>query len=647
MPHLICVTATLLGLVGLAGAQERITQADLLLRVIDVERLTRPPGGEHTSLHSSMGADGAALSEDGWQVLARADGAGAITRMWFARADGEFRLVLDGQVVVEAALASLLSGDLPPFEEPLVCGGTTCYLPIGFRESCRVLRRDSSAAYQVSTVAFPPGTEVQRFALELDDAAQAALADVRRTLNEGYNDQQLSGERRLLPVAVAEELGPGDVLRQTVEGAGTVRAMYVALTDRNPPEELYALRRCVLRVFVDGDTRPSVEAPLCEFFGAGFDLLGVHSLLLGTDAAPPIPLPGRRSGEDRFMYCLFPMAYRDSVQVEIENFNLTKKKIGLLLLLRVDGQPPAPDALRFHARYRHENPCRADEYVVLEAGGGGRLVGCVLSVDCPRAAWWGTGADKVWLDGARAPSYVGADTASYFGQFGGLELASGPLQGVTRTGAYGKTSAYRVLIGDCISFRKSLRLAFGNQQALGARDTYYSSVAYWYAAPGAERFFKPLAPADLTPPGLRIPNAVEVEDNIRGPGWGTIMKQKYAGGVELSNEEAANITTGEPVEVNIPSSEARTVLLKLRTHPRRPFETVTVRGSSGNTVGTITYDREAGGLYVVGEARLERGSNWLTVQCSRPAVLDCWILQECSAPGAHDGQPVPVRPSGK
>ena len=79
--------------------------------------------------------------------------------------------------------------------------------------------------------------------------------------------------------------------------------------------------------------------------------------------------------------------------------------------------------------------------------------------------------------------------------------------------------------------------------------------------------------------------------------------------------------------IHIPSDVDHTVRLMLRTNPRRSFETITVTDGGGNTVGTVTYSRTEDGIYVVGELHLQKGDNLVKVQCSRPAVLDCWIAE--------------------
>lgn len=650
------VLASLIGLLAVlpsaASAESTITQADLLRRVIDLERLTTPPHPEeHTGMcssydrHSRIDAGGQPVDwganqdwghfygrrPDGWSVMAELEGPGVLTRIWSANPHGALRVVLDGEIVLDTTFDKLLSGELEPLTEPLVYRGLNCYYPIGFNSSCHVLARDSTAYYQINYVRFPRGTQVQRFALVLDAAAQAALAEVKAALEAGFSERQLFGDRELQAATAQRDLGPGDVLSASLPGAGTVRALYVGLTAAAAPRDVYALHRCVLRIFFDGETAPAVAVPLVDFFGSGFYLSPMQSLVIGTDRQLSAPLAGREAADDRFMYCYFPMPYRKGLRVEIENMNPGEREIGLLLQVRADSQPPASDALRFHAGFRKEDPCQVLDYAVLEAPGPGRLVGCLLNVDCPRHTWWGEGDDKMWIDGERFPSYFGTGTEDYLGDAWGIRRHIRPLQGVTRTGhrtpRRDKNSAYRWHVSDCVNFQESIRFSIENWQFGGVQDTYYSTIAYWYAAPGGKRFFQPLTLADLTPPGPRISGAVEIEGHVRGAGWGTVVEQSELDRVELSGGRAVRITSAQPVQVSIPAEAGGRFRLKLHTNPREPFEAITVAAADGRTVGTVRFASAAKGLYTVGVLPLEPGENLVTVQCSPPAMLDCWALE--------------------
>ena len=649
MQNFTACCLSVLVLSGLATAQERITQADLLNRIVDLDRLmTPPPEGERTAMfssydrHSQIDADGNYVDwdfnidfgqfirrADGWDVMAEMEGPGAITRLWSANPHGDIRFVLDGEVVIEAPFGELMSGNLEPFTEPLVYRGLNCYFPIGYAKSCRVECRRCTAYYQINYVQFAPGTEVQRFQFELDEEAQAAFARVEKFFKKGPTAEELAGGRRLFPMAAQEDVQAGSSLTWDLDGDGTIRAIYVALTDRSDPRESYALHRCLIQIFVDGEDKPCVEAPLCDFFGSGFELVPFNSFPIGTDNRRiQMPLPDRLLGEDRFMYCYFPIPYRHGMRLEIKNLSDDKRPIGLLLYMQVDTQTPVADAMRFHAGFRKEDPCQVLDFPILEATGRGRVVGCVLNVDCPRPVWWGEGDDKVWIDGETFPSYFGTGSEDYLGDAWGLHEFIRPLNGVTRTGPYGKNSAYRWHIADDIEFQKSIRFTIENWQFGGFKDTYYSTVVYWYAAAGATDFFQPLTLEDVTPPGLRIPGAIEAEDSILTPDWGNAIHERYTRGIEFSGQQVANITTDRPVDASLPSDADRIVRLKLRTNPRRPFEAITVTDATGRAVGTARYNWAPDGIYTVGILHLAAGNNDITVQCSRPAQIDCWILED-------------------
>ena len=624
-----------------AGAAEPLTQADLLHRLIDLERLCRaPPAGERYGLFSSRGAAAAAAGSadavrflsrtpDGWDVVAEMAGPGAITRFWCQDPQGELRLVIDGAVTVETPLKELFAGGVEPLGEPLAYqtaagGGWNCYFPIAYAQRCQVLVRECRSHYQVDYVTFPAGTQVEPFRTELDEAGQAALKSVKAALKHGLKESQLLGGAKPMTLAVQDDVKPKGKLGDSVEKAGTVRAFYVALTDRNEPRDLYALGQVVLRIWFDGERQPGVEAPLADFFGSGFDRAPYRSLPLGTDFWSDIPTVFVNEGW--FMYCFFPMPYRNGMRVELEN--LSGRKIGLMIYMRIDRRDPPTDALRFNARFRAERPATSEAFDLLRTAGRGRVVGLVLNVDCPRTEWWGAGGHSITL-GGRSSALAGDGVAGLLGDAPPLRPFDRPLHGVTRTGPYGKQSGYRWFIGDCVSFDDGVHLRIETHREAGARDTDYSSVVYWYGAAGAAvSGFEPLNAQRLTVAGFRMPGTVEIEGAIDGPGWGNVLPQRHAGGVEFSGEAAASIQSDQPLAVRLSAPRDGRYALSVRTHPRRSFEAIEVAAADGTPVGTARYDRNAeNGIYTVGVVELKTGENVLRVRCTKPAILDCWILR--------------------
>ncbi len=649
-----------------ARAQQTLTQADLLQRIVQLDRLWAAPAGEQSGLFSSsdrqanLDANGhlreARLDDDcghflraeadGWHVAAEVEGPGALTRIWCAVPAGHIRFLLDDQPALELPCAELFNGQAAPFQEPLCtlapASGGTCYVPIGFTRRCRVLLNDPRACYEISYTRFPAGTSVQTFTRELDDAAQAARAAVEQTLYAGYTDPQLFGGRKTYTLGDAQELKAGAQLSlESFGGGGILRALYVGFLDARLPTYPYALHHCVLRIYFDGQAQPAVEAPLVDFFGSGFELLRFRSLPLGTEQWTTMPGkvtsedPNKVTHESRFLYCHWPMPFSDTARIEITApASLPRgRDLGVRVVARVEKQEVPADALRFHARFRRENPSASREYPVLRAGGPGRIVGTVLNVDCPRASDWTAGDLKAWVDGAGFPAWLGVGSGAFVGSTTGIDPVIQPLHGLTRAGTFGKRSGYRWLLPDCLNFERSVELMLEDLPGSEPGETYYSSVVYWYAPADDDAraaLFPPLTPEVLTPPPLRIPGAVEIEGRVRGEGWGRELAEKFANGDELSNHVAATITTEDPVEIALPAERARRVRLGLRVHQRgvRVFDTIEVFDAAGGLIGTVKYDRESNSIYLVGETELQAGENVFTVRCNANATLDCWIVED-------------------
>ncbi len=625
-PHSACC-ALLIATVasGAAAAQaQKLSQVDLLNRMIAIEQLPRAPApGDKAGVSSAAPDSGAAA-----RIWADLRGPGVLTRLWFEQADGTLQIEIDGKVVVDAPLANLFNGQLEPFGEPLsyrsaADGAFVSYFPIGFSQSCKVLTLDAPTTRgSVEYRTFEAGAQIEPFALQLSDDARSALKRVADAFKRGLSETQLGGARPLMTVAADGVLTGKEKISQAVEGAGTIRAIYVGLTDPQPPASLYTLHRCVLRLYWDGAKQPAIEAPLTEFFGAGYERETVNGLLAGTFRF--LDLPVERDEHAFFFYSFYPMPFSKGARLEIESLNPARGlKFGVMVLLKVDRTPPASDMLRLRARFFRQDPCRAAEFPILETKGRGRWVGCVLNADTPRDAWWGAGPHSITLDGQ---ALNGAGVADYFGDTPRLRVFSRALHGVTRAAPYGKSSLYRIHLHDSLPYQEGLRFTLANEQPGAARDVGFSALALWYGDAAVSKL-APIKPEDVTPSGLRIPGAFEVEGNIRSPQWGNEVQEAYAGGAEFSGGVAARIATDKQIQMRLVSERAQRVKLLLRVQPGRPFETVSVTTVDGRPVGSIAYQRGSSGLYAVGEVQLAAGETLLNVTCTKPVTLDCWVLQ--------------------
>lgn len=640
-------------LLSTAAHAEHLTQAKLLERLINLDRLTTPPPrGESAGLFSSYDRDALRIdggryvnwkanndsghflrSADGWNLMAEMKGPGVITRFWCDRPQGTVRIEIDDRTVIEAEFADLFDGTQEPFGEPFSFrvgaeGGWCNYFPIGYAKSCRISSKEFKGAYQIDYTTFDRETSVESFTVELSEESRMSLEDVAKVLRTGLPEARITGGKQLMPVALQSDppLKPRQKLEDSLKGAGTVRAFYVSVSGRKDPVQIYALHQCVLRVWWDGEKEPSIEAPLIDFFGAGFARNPVLSLPMGTEFISELPVPKGFAYEGKLLYCYFPMPFSNGMRFEVEN--LGDSPIGLMTFMRIDRSPPEKDALRFRARFRREAPCGVFDYAMLEASGRGRYIGAVLSLDCPRRDWWGEGDHKVWLDSNEQPMMLGTGTADYFGSARPVRPYSHAQCGVSLVNPFGKQSLFRWHLADDIPFQKSLKLTLENLHVGDASDTDYASVAYWYSEVGAKQtLFKPLSAKDLEVRGVRIPNAAEVEGNILTEGWGNVVTGRQFPELEWSGEAAASIAlVDKPVQIRLTAPRAGTYRLKARIVMKGSFKEVEFTGPDGKPIGTVNYAPGGDGIYEVGEVRLAAGENRITIRCSRAATIDCLIL---------------------
>ena len=303
-------------------------------------------------------------------------------------------------------------------------------------------------------------------------------ADPRGDLDEQSNYDNFTvppGETHVL----MDEKGPGVITHMWLTFLGPEPQGWARNGSANHQEML-------LRIYWDGNKRPSVEAPVGEFFANCF---GKRSEVTSL----PVIV------EDADSYnCYWHMPFRKSARIEI--VNQSEKQISLLYynIDWIKKGKLAKDTPYFYAQYRQEYPTeKGKDYVVLETQGKGHYVGTVLAVRSRSPSWFGEGDEKIYIDGEAKASIWGTGTEDYFLSAWGLKTTSTPYFGVPYFDQWGivggHTSAYRWHLSDPIVFNKGIKVTlehFGwiapdenpNYKATSwnEREDDYASVAFWY-----------------------------------------------------------------------------------------------------------------------------------------------------------------------
>jgi hypothetical protein len=252
--------------------------------------------------------------------------------------------------------------------------------------------------------------------------------------------------------------------------------------------DLAEYRALVLRCYWDGETDPSVEVPLGDFFAIGHDAAPhlVHSL--------PVTVGPRRGCN-----CYWQLPFRQTARISVENEGAKDANVVAYRIL-YKLQPIPDEAAYFHAQWRRSITRREHpEHTIVDGiQGRGAYVGTYLAWTALSQGWWGEGEVKFYLDGdTEFPTMADNGTEDYFGgawgfagpdgmeqsfnsPFLGLPLAAGGDESGPR-----RYSLYRWHLLDSIGFQHDFRATV---QALGwwPDGTYepltddIASVAYWY-----------------------------------------------------------------------------------------------------------------------------------------------------------------------
>jgi hypothetical protein len=262
--------------------------------------------------------------------------------------------------------------------------------------------------------------------------------------------------------------------------------------------ETFFPRKVVLRMYWDGETNPSVEAPIGDFFGMG------HGITKNYTSACLMMSPE----DGKAMNCFFPMPFSEGARIEVENQSNTSLKFYFYIDYEEYDKLPENE-LRFHAQWTRQCPTDGipdkgvdnavfefggknttgeGNYVILDAEGKGHYVGCNFNVHNLRFTqewnWYGEGDDMIFIDGeAWPPSLHGTGTEDYFNTawcpqqeictpYHGLILGGGPNWS-------GRISTYRYHILDPVMFEKSIKVTIEHGHD-NHRSDDISSTAYWY-----------------------------------------------------------------------------------------------------------------------------------------------------------------------
>jgi hypothetical protein len=284
-----------------------------------------------------------------------------------------------------------------------------------------------------------------------------------------------------------------------IEGPAIINHIWLTFNDARPNwlEEFGSARpdEIVLRMYWDDGEYPAVEAPLGDFFGAGFglrrELRSISVLVEGGD--------GYNS------YWQMPFFKRGRITVTNEGQKNVRSFYYHVDFTEYEKLPA--DTAYFCAQYRQEFPeSPGKDYLILDAEGQGHYVGTVMSARSRSPFWFGEGDARIYIDGDTKPTIQGTGTEDYFLCAWGLNECLFPYFGCTYMSGHPsdlgvRYTLYRWHIADPIRFRNSIRFEIEHTGWISADETEtgeidghvereddMATVAFWYQIGQPKRF---------------------------------------------------------------------------------------------------------------------------------------------------------------
>lgn len=378
------------------------------------------------------------------------------------------------------------------------------------------------------------------------------------------------------------------VTLMNVDGPGTIQHIWMVPDDSG---FLYHGRGDVLRIYWDGETSPSIEVPLTDFFAIG------HDIFAPVNSLPVVDNPSSA------LNSFWPMPFRKHARITVTNDS--DRDEGLLAYQITYTLGPVPsNAAYFHAQYRQGSWATQNPYVILDGvKGKGQYVGTVMEVSQTDDSWYGEGEVQMFIDrDTNFPTISGTGTEDYFlFSYGFPQVRSTLYSGLTlkegvRIGDVGGTrgakwTMYRWHIMDPIKFQEDFRITI---EGLGGlkdqtvrgfvkRRDILSSVAYWYQmephAPFpplpsyAERIWDPFGNFPISIFDLKQATVSDAMEHFTWEdckGLGTNFSKLFSG---YRSPQGAFVSYGATIGV---TSDAARQYRGILMHPDKPHEALSL-----------------------------------------------------------------------
>jgi hypothetical protein len=370
-----------------------------------------------------------------------------------------------------------------PFPRPLAWtwadtkGADLSWIPVGFENRFRMQysRTNYGTGYYIYHQ-FVPGTKLSQPVRAWTEEPPAR--DVLDLISRAGSDIAPAG----LKTSTA----------RTLRGPAMIRALEISV----PRDKALEFSQARLKITWDDRSRPSVDAPVALFFGAG--------LLYNRDnreyLVKSFPMVVRYAPDRVFLSCYLPMPFFRSAKFELTGPAANSAEFRVRYAT-FSGK--ANEVGYLHATYRdHPSPELGKDLVLLDTreteGGGnwsGSFIGTSFIFSHDGVLNTLEGDPRFFFDDSRTPQAYGTGTEEWGGggdYWGGLNMtlpfAGHPVGAKSAKDAVSAEDkvegAYRFLLADLMPFGRNARIQLEHGGVNESKE-HYETVTYWYGSPAA------------------------------------------------------------------------------------------------------------------------------------------------------------------
>lgn len=422
---------------------------------------------------------------DGEHVLFDQVGPGIVTFMRMQETYGSpWNLSLDGHATTTVNESDLgqtnpLSAPASAFPYPLSLnpqeshGSSIVATTLPFQQSMQWSSQHTNGNFYALYRKLPYGSKLPT---ESDQASAQGIANLLRCAGSNIAPPSLSQQQGNLTLAAHAETPVA-----TLDGPAQIRALEFQV----PAKEMVAFANARLRIYWDGETQPSVDAPI-KFLagdGAGVYFPQNRPLVQGWMAGISRDQTGAMN-----VHLYWPMPFSSHARIAIvadTALNAIRWRVGY---------EPFSDPPRwwgtFHATYTSvPHPQAGQDMTFLNVQGSGKLVGTVINFSAPDYTL--EGDPHIYLDDSQTPqiAVTGTEEWGMGGNYwNGGQQVSLPLGGLPSsidnplgTNIDG-AALYRFLIADSIPFNRHLVVRWEHGSVDQSTHPYRATML-WYGTP--------------------------------------------------------------------------------------------------------------------------------------------------------------------